>query len=304
MNKPPTTFANFPYCAGLRHLDARVAILGIPYGTPYDPGSEVHCRDAARMIRQESVRYPDDPVAWDFDLGGPLVGEGSLRVVDCGDVPGHIHDPRGNRQAAQKAVQQVLSAGAIPVVLGGDDSIPIPVLHAYENQEPFTLLQIDAHIDWRDEVDGIRDGYSSTMRRASELPHVNKIVQVGMRGVGSARMQEYRAAIDYGAEIVTSNKFREEGIASVLAHLPEGSPCFLTIDFDALDPSEMPAVGGPTPGGILYMELIQLIHAVSNRTDLVGVCLVELVPTKDINNLGAITAMRVVWNVIGALLRE
>lgn len=304
MRKPINTFANFPLSSNLEKLDARIAILGIPFGTPYYLDSDVHCREAPQVIRQESVRYPEDPIAWDFDLGGPLLEGNTPSVVDCGDVPGRVEDPSGNSQAARQAVRRVLDAGVTPVILGGDDSIPIPVLRAYEEEEPFTVLQIDAHIDWRDEVRGIRDGYSSTMRRASELPQVSKIVQVGMRGVGSARRQEYQAANDHGVEFITSKKVREDGASCVLSHLPEECRCFITIDFDALDPSEMPGVGGPTPGGLHYIELIEIIQAVIQKTEVVGVCLVEFVPTNDVNNLGAITAMRVVWNVIGALLRK
>jgi agmatinase len=301
--KPPHTFANFEYCNDLESRVVQIAILGVPYGTSYPHDTEVPCKDAPRVLREESNRYPDDPIAWDFDLGGTLLGGRSQIAVDCGDVPGEVNNPEGNRLAAQSAVRGVLKSGAIPIVLGGDDSVPIPVMRAFADQEPMHLVQIDAHIDWRDEVEGIRDGYSSTMRRASELPQVEKIVQVGMRGVGSARQEEYQAALDYSVEFVTSYQLKEEGNASVLTHLPQGSRCFLTIDFDALDPSEMPAVGGPTPGGLQYIELINLIHALAVQTKVVGVCLVELVPSKDINQLGAITAMRVVWNVIGSLLK-
>lgn len=302
MKNPPLTFANIPYCGNAREWNARAAILGIPFGTPYHPDANQPSADAPEMIRRESIRYPDDPIAWDFDLGASLLDGKSTYVVDCGNVAGDPQDPCGNRQVARKAVEQILEVGAIPVVLGGDDSIPIPVMRAYRDQDPFHVLQIDAHIDWRDEMEGIRDGYSSTMRRASELDHVLNIIQVGMRGVGSARREEYRAAVDYGAHIITAYEFRKSGPGCVFRHLPDGSRCFITIDFDALDPSEMPAVGAPTPGGLLYMELIELIHAVISRIEVVGVSLVELVPARDVHNLGTITAMRVVWNVLGGLL--
>ncbi len=81
-------------------------------------------------------------------------------------------------------------ADAVPIVLGGDDSIPIPVLAAYEGRGPITVLQVDAHLDFRDEVAGVRNGYSSPMRRASEMEHVDDLFQVGLRGVGSARARD------------------------------------------------------------------------------------------------------------------
>ncbi|MDP2964830.1 MAG: arginase family protein [Pelolinea sp.] len=298
------TFAGFPSCLDLDKLKADIAVIGIPYGTPYDVSKPTHSLNAPAAIRQESVRYPDDPIAWDFDLGDTLLGRTGACVADCGDLPGSQADPQGNRRTAVSAIQKILKAGAIPVVLGGDDSIPIPVLRAYEEQEPFYVLQLDAHIDWRSHVDGVSEGYSSTMRRASEMPWVKGITQVGMRGVGSAREEEYRAALDYGANLVTSCEIRREGIDAALVHLPDRCRCFITMDFDVLDPSVIPAVGAPMPGGLSYADVVELFQAVALKTQVVGVCLVELVPELDVNHLGTITAMRVAWNAIGALARN
>lgn len=299
-----TTFAGFPSCSDLEKLESDIAIIGIPYGTPYDASKPPLSLNAPAAIRRESARYPDDPIAWDFDLGGILLGSSSARVMDCGDLPGSQADPLGNRQAATSAIHQILKTGAIPLVLGGDDSIPIPVLLAYKEEEPVYVLQLDAHIDWRSQINGVSEGYSSTMRRASEMPWVRGITQVGMRGAGSAREEEFRGAIDYGANLVTSSVIRKEGIEAVPDYLPKDCRSFITLDFDVLDPSLMPAVGAPTPGGLDYMEVIGLIQAVAQKTQVAGVCLVELIPELDVNNLGAITAMRVAWNVIGSLARN
>lgn len=298
------TFAGFPYCSDLEKLKADIAIIGIPYGTPYDAAKPPHSLNSPAAIRRESVRYPDGSIAWDFDLGDTLLGRTGTRVVDCGDLPGSQADPQSNQQIATLAIQKIINAGAIPLVLGGDDSIPISVLRAYEEQEPFYVLQLDAHIDWRNHVNGVSEGYSSTMRRASELPWVKGITQVGMRGVGSAREEEYRTALKYGAKLVTSAEIRSEGIDAALDYLPDKCRCFITMDFDALDPSVMSAVGAPTPGGLSYLEVIELIQSVALLKRVVGVCLVELVPELDVNHLGAIIAMRVVWNTIGALARS
>jgi agmatinase len=297
------TFAGFPSCVDLTQLQADIALIGIPYGTPYAPEKPPHSLHAPNVIRRESNRYKDDPTAWDFDLGGTLLGDFSIRVVDCGDLPGSQDDPVGNRERAQDVVASILAKNAIPLVLGGDDSVPIPVMCAYEGGEPFNVLQLDAHIDWRGSVGGVREGYSSTMRWASELDCVVGIVQAGMRGVGSARAEEHHAAANYGAEIVLAKTLMREGAQAVLQHIPKGGRCFMTIDFDVLDPSMMPAVGAPTPGGLHYQTLIDIIHAVAARIKIVGVCLVEFAPQADLHNLGAVTAMRIVWNVIGALAR-
>ena len=92
----------------------------------------------------------------------------------------------------------------MPIVIGGDHAIPIPVLRAYEGRGPITLVQIDAHIDWREEVNGVRHGLSSPIRRASEMAHVEEIFQIGIRAQGSARPEEVEAALAYGANIITA----------------------------------------------------------------------------------------------------
>lgn len=107
-------------------------------------------------------------------------------MVDAGDVPGDATDGPGNSAQTTAAVAAILERGAVPICIGGDDSVPIAILRAYEGRGPLTILQVDAHLDFRDEIDGVREGYSSPMRRASEMPQVWRIVHVGLRGVGSA----------------------------------------------------------------------------------------------------------------------
>jgi agmatinase len=303
MEKKPLTFANLPACTNLEQLQADIAILGIPHGTPYDL-NDLHSIHAPQALRKESIRYTEDPIAWDFDLDGPLLGNGSVKVVDCLDVPGIAEAPTYNRQAATKALRQILKAGAIPVVLGGDDSIPIPVFQAFADQPPFTILQLDAHIDWRDEVNGIKEGYSSTMRRASEMRWVSSIIQVGAHGVGSARTEEMQAARAYGAQIITATQYRQGGIQAVTQHLSHNSRVFITMDYDVLDLSVMPAVGAPSPGGLLYEEVLDLFSTIIHKYEVVGVNLVEFAPEFDVRSLGTITATRVVWITVGSLVQK
>jgi agmatinase len=304
MNSKPLTFAELPYHPDLDTLSSDIAILGIPYGTPYVLGEPPHTLHSSAIIREESVRYPEDVVSWDFDFQGLLLGEGKVNVVDCGDLPGDPSDPVGNRNRAQKAIQQILKKGAVPIVFGGDDSVPIPVFEAFEDHGPIHILQIDAHIDWRNEIDDVKYGYSSNMRRTSEMPWVDKIIQVGIRGVGTARMEEYKAALSYGAQIITAQTVHKNGIDQVLSLVPSGSSCYITMDCDGLDPSVIPAVGAPAPGGLTYTQVIQIIHGLTQKTNLVGFNLVEFVPEKDVNGLGSVAASRILWNVIGALVRS
>lgn len=296
------TFAGFPWCNNLDALNCDIAILGIPFGVPYQSGELSPSHDAPSVIRRQSMRYPEDVHSWDFDLGGVLA-EHYPRVMDCGDLPGDANDPSGNLQRGTLAVRKILDAGAIPVVLGGDDSIPNMVFPAFEGRNPINIVQIDAHIDWRDEVDGITHGFSSPMRRAAELPWVDRIIQVGARGTGTARRVEYEAALAYGARIITAQEVKRAGIESVLEQVPSDVPCYLTIDCDGLDPAIMPGVWSPCPGGLEYFDLLDLIRGLQRKCGLAGLNLVEFVPRRDVNQMGEITAMRIVWYFIGELAR-
>jgi len=304
MSEKTLTFAGLPAQEDLELLAADVAILGVPYGTPYIPGEPHPALNASKIIRTESVKYPEEIISWDFDFNGPLMGDRGVSVVDCGDLPGDQADPIGNRDRARQAIQQILKNGAVPIVIGGDDSVPIPVIEAFEDFGPIHILQIDAHIDWRDEIDGVKYGYSSTMRRASEMPWVDKIIQVGIRGVGSARTEEYEAAQAYGAQIITAQTVHEVGIEAILSLIPDGSSCYIAMDCDGLDPSVIPAVGAPSPGGLTYTQVVEIIHGLSQKAKFAGFSLVEFFPENDVKGLGAIAASRIIWNVIGALVRS
>ena len=173
----------------LDKLDAHIAFLGIPYGHPYS-FEDVTNNDqpsAPTAVRQATERAVRSLERYDFDVGGTLYDGKPVKVADCGDVPGNLWDHKDHFARAETAVRKMLAAGALPIVIGGDHAIPIPVLRAYEGRGPITLVQIDAHIDWREDVGGVREGLSSPIRRASEMSHIDKIFQIGIRAQGSAR---------------------------------------------------------------------------------------------------------------------
>jgi agmatinase len=297
------TFAGLPACMDLDDLSAQIAVIGIPHGTSYNPGKLSHSAEAPAAIRHAAERYARMRDHYDFDLGGPLLANRSVRVVDCGDLTGDPGDPASNCKRAMEKMRSILKAGAVPIVLGGDDSVPIPFFRAYQGYGPLTIVQIDAHLDWRHEVNGVTEGPSSTMRRASEMPWIGRLIQVGMRGVGSARIEEVDAARAYGAEIITAKEVHEKGVQQILSLVPDGSACLMTIDCDGLDPSIMPAVNAPVPGGLSYRQVIDLMHGLAQKSEIQGFDLVEFAPEKDMNGLAALTAARIVWNMIGALVR-
>ena len=287
-----------------------IAVFGAGHGTPYpaddaigyalDTGSA----EAPAAIRRGAVQSSSNLDHWDYDLGGPLFGDGPVRLVDCGDVATTADDGASNRARIEAVTAALVGRGAVPVLLGGDDSVPIPFHRGFADAGPLAILQIDAHIDWRDTIGGERDGYSSTMRRASELPFVRAIVQVGARGVGSARRREVEAAAAWGAHILPAEVFRRDGVEAVVHALPEDLPVLIALDLDAFDPSLVPAVNAPTPGGPLFPEVAALVRRVASTRPIAGISVVELVPQLDATGVSAMVAARFVLNVVGAMVRR
>jgi agmatinase len=298
--EPHGTFLGLP-ARDPETVTGGIAILGIPFGVPYPgrdggPGSS----DAPAAIRRRSGRLAPFIGHHDFDIGGPMLPN-AARIVDCGDVAGEPADGPGNATRAESVVRMLVDRGVTPVVLGGDDSIPIPVLAALDGARPLTVLQVDAHLDFRHEVSGVTHGYSSPMRRASEMDHVERVVQVGLRGVGSARASDVDDAQAAGGLLVTARDVRERGIDRVIEQLPAGSSVFVAFDLDGLDPSVCPAVNAPVPGGLSWDEATDLITGAAARCRIRGAAFTELVPSLDATGTSALVAARLVTRLLGAL---
>ncbi len=294
------TFLGLP-AADPASTEAPIAILGVPHGVPYpNPGTAAGCAEAPAAIRAVSARFASALHHHDFDTGQPMVPRPE-RIVDVGDVPGDPSDGAGNAGRTEATVRTLLGRGATPIVLGGDDSIPIPVLAAYADLGPVVVLQVDAHLDFRDEVQGVRHGYSSPMRRASEMPHVSRIVQVGLRGVGSARASDVDDARAAGGLLVTARELRERGVGWVLEQLPAGASVFISFDLDGLDPSLCPAVSAQAPGGLSWDEAGDLLAGTATRCRVVGAAFTELVPDRDPSGYSALVAARLGIRLLSAI---
>ncbi|MEM7225768.1 MAG: arginase family protein [Pseudomonadota bacterium] len=294
---PDPTFCGVPFCADPDSLAADVAVLGAPHGTPYKPGRASHAAGGAAAVRGALGWYAANPAQFDFDAMTQVFG--GARVVDMGDVTGSLEDGAANRAAIQAAAGQVLAKGAVPLLLGGDDSVPIPFFAAYQRE--IAIVQIDAHIDWRDEVEGVHHGFSSTMRRASEMAQVRHLVQIGARGPGSARAGDLADAEAWGARFFTARRIHEEGLGPALAAVPEGADVVLSIDVDGLDPSLVPGVILPAFGGLSYQQALDVIQGVATKARIVGAAFVEYVPERDPTGTGAQAIARLASNVIAAV---
>jgi len=299
--KPSGGFLDLPLESPDDTREADIVIIGAPSATPYSSVGS-YCADAPDSIRA-AFGWPGVLGHHDFDIDGYLVPD-NVRAVDWGNLAYSETDFAKNRNSIRDHVATVLAMDAVPLVMGGDDSVPIPVLEAYRNHGPLTILQLDAHIDWRDEVNGETMGLSSNMRRASEMGWVKEIIQVGARGIGSARPQDRQDALDWGVQFFPMRNLVKNGIQAIVESIPENSNLYIALDIDVMDPTVVPSVIGPAPGGFSYWQIIEILEAAANRARIVGFNLVELMPSADTGGRGALVGARIVAMIMGLVARQ
>jgi agmatinase len=298
-------FAGLPSIERGDYKGATAVVLGADHGSPYERGVASHAAGGAAAIRKGSQLFAGQLAQFDFDLGFAISpGAEGCRLGDGGDLSLSLEDGEANREAITAEIRSVLDAGAVPLLLGGDDSVPIPMFRAYERSGPLTMIQIDAHVDWADIVKGNPYGYGSPMRRASEMPWFTEMRQIGIRGLGSGTADQHDDARRWGSRIVTMDEVESTGVEAALEGLGQRGDCFISFDLDGLDPSVMPAVNMPTPGGLSYREALRLLRGVARRRRIVGAAIVEFVPARDPEGLAAATAARLALTVLGLIAEQ
>jgi agmatinase len=190
------------------------------------------------------------------------------------------------------------------LVLGGDHSINIPCINAFDDQDPIHLVQIDAHLDFVDVRHGVRFGHGNPMRRAAEKDYVTGLTQLGIRNVSSTAREGYDDARQMGSDILSVRQVRKLGIEAVLDRIPAGERYYVTIDIDGFDPSIAPGTGTPSHGGFLYYEGLELLDGLAKRGQIVGVDLVEVAPDYDQADLTSILAAQLLMNFIGRIIHH
>ncbi len=292
------TFGKYPHVADWSAIDADFAILGAPFdgGTQWRAGA----RMGPRSIRDASTLFAFGHAgAYDHEDDVTYLEADTVRIVDIGDADIIHTDTVQSHANIEHGVRQILSAGAIPVTLGGDHSINIPCVNAFDDQNPIHIVQIDAHLDFVDERHGVRFGHGNPMRRAAEKPYVTGLSQFGIRNVSSTAKEGYEAARSMGSDIQSVRQFRKAGVDAMVARVPEGARYYLTIDIDAFDPSIAPGTGTPSHGGFLYYDVLEFIAGLAKRGSIVGIDLVEVAPDYDPTGSTSILAAQVLLNTIG-----
>jgi agmatinase len=282
------TFMRLPHIPDASRLDA--ALIGIPFdgGTSYRTGP----RFGPRHIRQQSAMIrPYNPVL-------EVSPFERLRVADYGDLsvnPVSIEDTYARITAGLKPV---LDAGAIPMSVGGDHSILLPILRAiHAAHGPVALVQLDAHSDTWDQYWGMKYSHGTPVRRAIEegLLAEPYILQVGLRGqlYGSDDMDYARR---HKIAMITSEEFHEKGVALVRQRLKgfKDRKTYLSLDIDVVDPAFAPGTGTPQVGGLSSVQILDLVRALKGL-NLVGCDLVEVSPQYDSAEITSLLAANLLF---------
>jgi agmatinase len=268
------TFMLLPAAESARELD--VALLGVPYdgGTSYRTGA----RFGPRAVREQSSLIR----SWHPVL--KVHPFERLRVADCGDVDVVPISIERTYEAITRRVADVVSAGAIPVCVGGDHSITLAILRAVASADrPVGVVHFDAHPDTWDEYFGSKFFHGTPFRRAVEegLIDPRRMIQVGIRGPLYGP-EDFAFHDQHGIEVVRIEAIKEHGTAWVAERLARlrGGPVYCSFDIDAVDPAYAPATGTPEVGGLTSYEALALVRALAGFS-LVGADVVEVSPPYD-----------------------
>ena len=286
-----------------------VVVLGAPFdeGVSHRPGA----RFGPRAIRlAEDMGAPTERPHMELGVD-PF---GVLAVVDHGDVAVVPADLRASHAALEGAVGDVLAAGALPVVLGGDHSLSGPMLAAlarHHGPDGYAVLHFDTHADTGADVHGIALSHGTPFRTAIEAGHLRgeHLFQLGLRGAWPSP-PEFGWMRERGIRWTTMRDMERRGVASAvadaIAHVAERAPrIYLTVDVDVLDPAFAPGTGTPEPGGMTTRELLAAVSDVACTVELAAMDVVEVSPPYDVADVTALAAQRVVLEALsGVALRR
>ena len=213
------------------------------------------------------------------------------RFVDAGDH--QVADDRESFLAIASVIGEILDRGAAPLVLGGDHAISYPALRAVHRVHgAVNILHFDAHPDLYDDYEGNPYSHASPFARIMENGLAGRLVQVGIRTLsGHLRTQAER----FGVEVHEMRTFDPDVIGRDFA-----GPLYISFDIDALDPAFAPGVSHHEPGGLSVRDALQIIQRLPNR--IVGADIVEYNPRRDVNDMTAMVAAKLLKEIAGRML--
>lgn len=233
-----------------------------------------------------------------FSDRGNLASESGLEIgneihlVDAGDLP--LSEDEGDAAIIRAAVAQSLGAGETPLLLGGDHAVTFPILQGvHDVHGPVDILHFDAHPDLYDDFEGNPRSHASPFARIMEAGLAKRLVQVGIRTMNHHCREQ---AARFGVEVFEMRGFAPESVPVLQG------PLYVSFDLDALDPSQVPGVSHPEPGGLWLRDVLDILDR--QTAHIVAADIVELNPRRDVGSLAAITVAKLVREISALMVRN
>ncbi len=288
----PNTFMRLPQASSLDGLD--VAILGVPMdiGTSWRSGT----RFGPKQIRSESAMIRP------YNMSNGAAPFDHLQIADIGDLAINTFSLADSLKIIKESYDGILAQGVVPVAMGGDHSITLPILRAMAAKHgPVALVHVDAHADVNDEMFGEKETHGTVFRRAYEegLIVPDKTFQIGIRGSGYAA-SDFTEAQGWGFRQYPAWELWQQNlteIGSLIRKTVDDHPVYITYDIDSLDPAYAPGTGTPEIAGLTTPQALQLVHALAGM-NVVGCDLVEVSPPYDPSGNTALTAANLLFEML------
>jgi len=314
---PTATIFGVPPCPNLDELSADIAFLGVPYdqgqlgmlptGQKWGPKAvreqlKGYTYRGLVGIEDSSIAGQEEACGW-YDVDDEEWKLRGVTMADCGDVnilPALCErnsDLMTNCDRMTEVMRKILSRGAFPVAIGGEHTLTLPVVRAFDCYESLDIVHFDAHLDFWDTIGGMKFNNADCIIRCTELPFVNHITQIGINPRDRwTRLEKegYDIAVAYGTTMITCKKFRQLGVNQVVESIPKAKNIYVTIDIDCLDCSISPGMSGQEVGGLTYLDVEQTLAGIPTRGKVVGFDINGLLPYRDPTGITA----RVVQNLI------
>ncbi len=288
-------FMRLPSAETAEGLD--VAFVGIPmdHGASWRSGTRfgpAQVRHESAMIRPYGLQTGAAP----FD---------ALQCADLGDVPINTFNLRDSIRIITEYYDELLKHDVIPMSIGGDHTITLPILRAIAKKHgPVGLVHIDAHADVNDEMFGERETHGTVFRRAYEegLLRASDVWQIGLRGTGYTA-EDFDEPREWGFNLILAQELWHKSTnaiaAQIMAKMGAG-PVYITYDIDSLDPSIAPGTGTPEIGGLTTPQALELIRGLRGLP-IVGADLVEVSPPYDQSGNTALTGANIFYEILSVL---
>lgn len=288
----PNTFMRLPTAASAEGLD--VAFVGVPMdiGASWRSGT----RFGPKAIRAESAMLRP------YNMGSGAAPFDSLNCADIGDVAINTFDLKDSVTRITKAYDAILIQDVVPMTMGGDHTLTLPILRAIAKKHgPVGLIHVDAHADINEHMFGEAIAHGTPFRRAYQegLIDPNRVWQVGLRGTGYTS-EEYNEARGWGFNVVQAEEIWHKSLAPLSAQIRSqmgAGPVYLSYDIDSLDPAFAPGTGTPEIAGLTTPQAVELVRGLAGL-EVVGCDLVEVSPPYDPSGNTALTGANLLYEML------